>query len=311
MPNDAPDSSTARALTGSEPEPAQAVAAESRESLHEHYFGHAHVTVIGPARPFELIDLRELWAYRELLATLARRQISVRYKQTILGAGWAIIQPLMQMVVFTVLFGKMANMPSEGVPYPVFLYSALLPWTYFTSATTSSVGSLVANAHLISKVYFPRLIIPLASVLAALIDLIVASIALLALMLWYHIAVTPQLLLVPVLVLGIMLAATGIGAGLGALNVKYRDLGYVMPFLMQLWLYATPVLYPAHLVPPAWRFIVKLNPLTGLITGFRDVVLGRALDPVAIAASLSVAALLFVAGTLYFHATERRFADIV
>ena len=227
------------------------------------------------------------------------------------GAGWAIVQPLMQMVVFTVLFGRMAKMPSDGVPYPVFLYSALLPWTYFTSATTTAVGSLVANAHLISKVYFPRLIVPLASVLAALVDLVVASIALVGLMLWYRIALTPQLLLVPVLVLGLMLAATGIGAGLGALNVSYRDFGYVMPFLMQLWLYATPVLYPQSLVPASLRLVLKLNPLAGLITGFRDVILGRALDPAAIAASLGVAVLLFIGGTLYFHATERRFADVV
>jgi lipopolysaccharide transport system permease protein len=287
------------------------VTADVRESLHEHYFGQAHATVIGPPRRFELIDLRELWAYRELLVTLARRQISVRYKQTALGAGWAIVQPLMQMVVFTVLFGRMAKMPSDGVPYPVFLYSALLPWTYFTSATTTAVGSLVANAHLISKVYFPRLIVPLASVLAALVDLVVASIALVGLMLWYRIALTPQLLLVPVLVLGLMLAATGIGAGLGALNVSYRDFGYVMPFLMQLWLYATPVLYPQSLVPASLRLVLKLNPLAGLITGFRDVILGRALDPAAIAASLGVAVLLFIGGTLYFHATERRFADVV
>ena len=269
------------------------------------------MTVIEPPGRFELVDVRELWAYRELLATLAHRQVSVRYKQTILGAGWAIAQPVMQMVVFTILFGQMAKIPSDGFPYPVFVYSALLPWTYFTSATSGALGSLVGSSHLISKVYFPRLIIPLAAVLAALVDFAVSTSVLAALMIFYGVALTPQLLLLPLVLLGLVLAATGIGAGLGALNVSYRDLAYVTPFFLQLWLYVTPVVYPASLVPESMRLIVTLNPLTGLIEAFRACVLGQPLDVAALVVSLAVALALFVAGTLYFHAVERRFADVV
>jgi lipopolysaccharide transport system permease protein len=294
------------------PVPRSAAPPPAREdAIHEHYFGHEHLTVIEPPRRFELVDVRALWAYRELLGTLARRQISVRYKQTVLGAGWAILQPVMQMVVFTILFGHMAKLPSDGFPYPVFVYSALLPWTYFSSATSSALSSLVGNSHLISKVYFPRLIIPLAAVTACLVDFAVATSVLIGLMIYYGVAVGPGLLLAPVVVFGLVLAATGIGAGLGALNVSYRDLGYVMPFFLQLWLYATPVAYPASAVPEALRPIIALNPMTGLIESFRACVLGQPIDLLALGASLLVSVALFVAGTLYFHAVERRFADVV
>lgn len=280
-------------------------------SLQEQYFGREHVTIIEPAQRLELVNVRELWAYRELLWTLAQRQISLRYKQTALGAAWAILQPALSMVAFTVLFGRMAKMPSDGFPYPIFVYSALLPWVYFTNAATTSVTSLVGNAHLISKVYFPRMIIPLSSVLAALVDLAVASTVLVILMIFYGVGVTPQIVLLPVLVLGLVLAVTGIGAGLGALNVSYRDLTHVMPFLMQFWLYVTPVVYPSSAAPGVLRVVLLLNPLTGLIEGFRAAVLGQPLDFVAIGCSLLVALLMFVAGTVYFHAVERRFADVV
>jgi lipopolysaccharide transport system permease protein len=299
-----------RRMTAQNPKPSPA-AASVGDSPQENYFGHEHITVIEPPGGFELVDARELWAYRELLVTLARRQIHVRYKQTILGASWAIVQPAMQMVVFTVLFGHMAKVPSQGFPYPVFVYSALLPWTYFTNAASAALGSLVGNSHLLTKVYFPRLIIPLAAVTAALVDFVVASSVLAGLMTFYGVAFTPQLLLLPLIVLGLVLAATGIGAGLGALNVSYRDLGYVMPFFMQLWLYATPVVYPASLVPESLRVVLRLNPLTGLIESFRACVLGQPLDPAALAGSLVVAVVLFAAGTLYFRAVERRFADVV
>jgi len=302
-------------MTTPVPDPAAAPHAPAQSAtetaLHEQYFGHEHLTVIEPPGRFDLLDVRELWAYRELLFTLARRQVSLRYKQTVLGAGWAIVQPVMQMVVFTVLFGRIAKIPSDGFPYPVFVFSGLLPWTYFTSAASSALGSLVGNSHLLTKVYFPRLIIPLAAVTAALVDFAVASGVLLALLLFYGVALTPSLLLLPVVVLGLVLAATGIGTGLGALNVSYRDLGHVMPFFMQLWLYATPVIYPARLVPESFRLVVQLNPLTGLIEAFRACALGQPLDFAALGVSLLIAAVLFVTGTLYFHAVERRFADVV
>jgi lipopolysaccharide transport system permease protein len=311
MANDLSDPRAKTGAEGSPSDPPGTAAAARPESSQQRYFGHDHVTVIAPPGRFEFMDVRELWAYRELLGTLARRQISVRYKQTILGGGWAIVQPLLQMVVFTVLFGRMAKIPSEGVPYPIFVYSALLPWTYFTNATTSAITSTVANSHLISKVYFPRLIIPLASTIAALVDFLVATSVLVGLMLWYGIPLSLQLMVAPALVFGLVLAATGIGAGLGALNVSYRDLGHVMPFVMQLWLYATPVVYPAGAVPDSLRLVLKLNPLTGLIAGFRSAVLGHPLDTGAIVFSLGIALLLFIGGTLYFHAVERRFADVV
>lgn len=288
-----------------EPAPAK------QESLHEEYFGHEHVTVITPPRRLELVDVRELWAYRELLWMLSKRQVSLRYKQTALGAVWAILQPALSMVAFTVLFGRMAKMPSEGFPYPIFVYSALLPWVYFTNAASTSVTSLVGNSHLISKVYFPRMIIPLSAVMAALVDLAVASSVLAMLMLFYGVPLTAQLLLLPVLVLGLVLAVAGIGAGLGALNVSYRDLTHVMPFLMQFWLYVTPVVYPTSAAPGGLRLVLLLNPLTGLIEGFRAAVLGQPLDFASISRSLAVALLMFVAGTVYFHAVERRFADVV
>lgn len=294
-------------VTPDSPKPAAPV----QESVHDQYFGHEHLTVIEPARRLELVDLRELWAYRELLWTLAQRQISLRYKQTVLGAAWAIIQPALSMVAFTVLFGRMAKMPSEGFPYPIFVYSALLPWVYFTNASGSAVSSLVNSSHLISKVYFPRIVIPLASVLAALVDLAVASTVLAALMVFYGVGLTAQVLWVPLLVLGLVLTVTGIGAGLGALNVSYRDLTHVLPFLMQLWLYVTPVVYPSSAAPPALRLVLQLNPLSGLIEGFRAAVLGQPPDFSAIGRSLAVALLMFVAGMLYFHAVERRFADVV
>lgn len=275
------------------------------------YFGHEHVTVIEPARGWRSLDLRELWAYRELLFVLTMRDIKVRYKQTVLGAAWAILQPFMTMVVFTIFFGHLASMPSDGFPYPVFVYSALVPWTFFANAITSSSNSLVGSAHLISKVYFPRLIIPLSAVGVGIVDFAVASTILLVMMLFYGVGWTFNLLMAPVLLLAMMFTALGVGTCLSALTVSYRDFRYVVPFMVQLWMFVTPVVYPASLVPTHWQWLLYLNPMWGLIDGFRAVFLGKAFNFSALTVSVGVAIALFAIGITYFERVERRFADII
>ena len=284
---------------------------DHHENLSERYFGHDHVTIIEPQKGWRLLDWRELWAYRELLFVLTMRDIKVRYKQTVLGFAWAIIQPVMLMVVFAIFFGGLAKMPSDGFPYPIFVYAALLPWTFFANAVTNSANSLVGSANLVSKVYFPRLIIPLSSVGSGLVDFAIAAVVLLLLMLYYGISWTPNLLMAPVLVAGAVLTALGVGTCLAALNVAYRDFRYVIPFLVQFWMFATPVVYPASLVPQEWKWVLFLNPMAGVIEGFRSAFLGRAFDVLGLSVSLAVATILFVAGVLYFEKVERRFADII
>ncbi len=281
------------------------------QSSREEYFGHGHVTVIEPSRGWRALDLQELWAYRELLWVLTERDIKVRYKQTVLGAAWAVIQPVMLMVVFSVVFGRLAKVPSDGLPYPVFAYCALLPWTFFANALTSSAASVLGSANLISKVYFPRLIVPLASIGSWLVDFLIASVILLGLMLYYDIAWTANLLAVPLLLLGVIMAALGAGTLLSALTVAYRDFRYVIPFLMQFWMFATPVVYPASLVPARWQWLIELNPMTGLIEGFRSAFLGRPFDVGAIALSLGVSIVMLLVAVAYFERVERRFADLV
>jgi lipopolysaccharide transport system permease protein len=271
----------------------------------------ARVHVIEPPKRFGFVDLAELWAYRELLIVLCLRDIKVRYKQTVLGVAWAIIQPLMNMVVFSIIFGKVAKLPSDGYPYPIFLFAALLPWSFFSNSITASSNSLVGSANLISKVYFPRLIIPLSSIGTCTFDFAISALLLLVLMPLYGVPVTLELLLTPLLALGIALAALGVGIILAALNVVYRDFRYVVPFAVQLWMYATPVVYPARLVPEKWRLLYALNPVAGLIEAFRAAVLGTRIDLGAALLSLSVAVVLFVVGILYFERTERNFADVV
>ena len=281
------------------------------EDNQNHPADREKVTLIEPPKRFDVIDLRELWAYRELLGTLAMRQIRVRYKQTALGATWALLQPIVQMGIFTVILGRMAKIPSEGYPYPIFVYSGLLAWNYFAQATTSAVGSLVGNAHLVSKVYFPRLIIPFAAVLASLLDFAVAGLVMIGLMIHYDVAMTANLLALPLIVLGLMLAAAGVGTALGALNVAFRDLQHAMSFVMQVWLYATPVLYPAKLVPESLHWVLALNPMTGLTDGFRAAFLGKPFDFAAIGTSIGLSLVVFVAGALYFRRVERTFADVI
>jgi lipopolysaccharide transport system permease protein len=284
---------------------------QTDEPIHEQYFGHDHLTVIRPTRGWRSLDLKALWAYRELLWVLTMRDIKVRYKQTVLGVAWAVIQPVMLMLVFSIFFGRLAKMPSDGIPYPVFAYAGLLPWTFFSNALSNSAGSLVGSSQLISKVYFPRLIIPLASIGSWLIDFMIAAAILLGLMLYYDIGWTPNLLAAPLLAMSVVFAALGAGTLLSALTVAYRDFRYVIPFLLQFWMFATPIVYPASIVPERWQWLLHLNPMAGLIEGFRSAFLGRPFDTGAILASSIIAVVMFVVGIAYFERVERRFADII
>ena len=272
---------------------------------------YARTTVIQPSRGWVALRLGELWAYRELLYFLVWRDIKVRYKQTALGAAWAVIQPFFTMVVFSVFFGRLAQLPSDGVPYPVFTYCALVPWTYFATALTMSSNSLVDHARLITKVYFPRLLVPAAAVLAGLVDLAIAAIVLVAMIVYYGITPTAAVVLLPLFVLLAAATALAVGLWLSALNVQYRDVRYTIPFLVQFWLFVTPVAYTATLVPERWRALYGLNPMTGVVEGFRWALLGRAEPPGAIllVSGLSVA-LLLSGGLYYFRRMERRFADV-
>lgn len=272
----------------------------------------APTLVIEPAGRWPRIDLRELWAYRGLFFFLVWRDVKVRYAQTVLGAGWAILQPVLTMLVFTVIFGRFANIPSDGVPYAVFSLAALVPWTYFSTALSGASNSLVSSTNLITKVYFPRLVIPFAPVLAGLVDFAVALLVLGAVMLFYGIVPGPlALVVVPLLVVAMMLTSAGVGCWLAALNIQYRDVKHVTPFLVQVWMYASPIVYPMSLVPERYHGVYALNPMAGIVEGFRAVLLGTgAVSWPTIALSLGVGAVLFVTGSLYFRRTERVFADV-
>lgn len=273
--------------------------------------GHQHVTVIEPARGWRMLDWRELWAYRELLWVLTMRDIKVRYKQTVLGAGWAIIRPVLTMVIFSVVFGQLAKMPSDGYPYPVFVYAALLPWTFFAGAIGTSGQSLVGSANLVSKVYFPRLIIPLSSVGAGLVDLAISTCVLLLMMLWYGVGWSLNLLAVPVLLAAVVFTALGVGTLLSALTVAYRDFTHLTPFMVQIWMYVTPVIFPISIVPERWQWLLYVNPMTGLVEGFRSAFLNKPFDLPGLAVSFAVAVAVFAIGVTYFEKVERRFADII
>jgi lipopolysaccharide transport system permease protein len=267
--------------------------------------------VIDPAEGRPLVEVRELWHYRDLLYFLTWRDISVRYKQTVLGFLWAILQPFLTMVVFAIFLGRLAGMPSDGVPYPVFSYLGLLPWTYFSGAVTRAGTSVVGNAHLLTRVYFPRVLVPLSATLSALVDFAIASVVLGGLMAWYGIVpARTAVLLLPLAALT-ALAATGIGMWLAALNVRYRDVQYAIPFLMQLWMFATPVVYPTSLVPVGWQPLFALNPMTGIIEAYRAAVLGTALDWPSLGISALSTAVLAVLGAWQFHRMEQSFADQV
>jgi lipopolysaccharide transport system permease protein len=271
------------------------------------------VVVILPSKKWLDLDFKEVWAYRELLAFLCWRDVKVRYKQTVLGGAWAILQPLMTMIVFSIFFAKLANVSSGGIPYPLFAFAGLLPWTFFANAIAGAGQSVVGNERLISKVYFPRLIVPLASVGSGLVDFVVACGMLAVLMLAYGVFPTRSLLLAPVMVLGLAVAAAGVGSLLAALNVAYRDFRYVIPFLVQLWMFATPTVYmdSTSLGSGAWRWLLPLNPAFGLIANFRAVTLRGTLDLYSLAISLAVSAAMFAVGTIYFRRVERGFADVI
>lgn len=257
--------------------------------------------------------LRELWDYRELLYFLTWRDIKVRYKQAALGVAWAVIQPLFTMVIFSVIFGQLAKLPSDGIPYPIFSYVALLPWNLFSGALTRAGTSLVGNANLITKVYFPRLVIPLSAVAAGLVDFAIAFIILLGMMWFYRIPVTWNILWLPMLVLLALLSAIAVGLWLSAMNVQYRDVQYMIPFMVQAWMYASPVAYSAGLVPSKglWRIVYGLNPLAGVIQGFRWALLGGAPPDILMAVSVVMVLVLLFTGLAYFQKMEKSFADVV
>jgi lipopolysaccharide transport system permease protein len=268
--------------------------------------------VIEPARGWAPLRARELWRSRELVYFLAWRDIKVRYRQTVLGIAWAVLQPVLMMLVFTGIFSRLARVPSEGVPYPLFAFTALVPWTLFSTALAQSSASVVASQNLIRKVYFPRLAIPVSTMLSALVDFGLALLVLLALAAWYGVPLTPRVLWLPPLILLALAAALGIGLWLSALNVLYRDVQYVIPFLTQLWLFATPIAYPSSLLDPRWRDVLALNPLAGVVEGFRWALLGTGRAPGGMIAISTAATLcILVGGVLYFLRMERTFADVV
>lgn len=268
-------------------------------------------SVIKRQRGLGAINWRELWVYRELMYILIWRDIKVRYKQTALGAAWAIFQPFMSMLIFTVFFGNLAKIPSDNLPYPIFVYAGLLPWTFFSNGLTGASNSLVNQSHLISKVYFPRLLIPISSFGARLLDLLISVGIMFLMMIYYGITPGPSILLFPFLIVATFVAALGAGTFLSALCVGYRDINYITPFMVQLWMYATPVIYPATIVPEKWRWILALNPMAGIIDGYRSSLLGKPFDWTSISISLAVSFVGLVIGLTYFRSVERKFADII
>lgn len=270
------------------------------------------ITIIEPSRGLLHLDLGVLWKYRELLYFLIWRDVKVRYKQTILGASWAILQPVLTMVVFAIVFGRFARMPSEGLPYPVFSYTALLPTQYFAEAIRRSSTSLVSSSTLIKKVYFPRLIIPLSAVITPLVDFAWAFLVLIGMMIYYGIAPTWGVLLLPIFLLLALLTSLAVSLWLSALHVRYRDVQYTVPFLVQFWLYASPVAYPVSIVPERWRLLYSLNPMAGVVEGFRWALLGKEHPDFGVmAVSAAVVIVILLAGLIYFNKMERTFADIV
>jgi len=276
--------------------------------------GNIHPTpmFIRPITGWVAINLIELWEYRELVYFLTWRDIKVRYKQTVFGAAWAIIQPVSMMLIFTVFFGNLVGVPSDGLPYPLFAFTALLPWQLFSRALTSASTSLVVNQRLITKVYFPRLLIPMSAVLSSLVDFGISLVLLLVMMIIYGIAPTPMLALLPLFTLLALMTALGVGFWLSALDAQYRDVRYTLPFLTQFWLFATPVVYPASLVPDRWSLLYGLNPMTGVVEGFRWALLGKtgAPDMMLVVSTIAVLA-VFIGGLYYFRRAENTFADVV
>jgi len=269
------------------------------------------LVVIQPTKRWSLLSFKDIWAYRELLFFLTWRDVKVRYKQTALGAAWAILQPLFMMIIFTIFFGRIAGVASAGIPYPVFALAGLVPWTFFSNSITASGNSLVGSANLITKVYFPRLIVPAAAMLAGLVDFLLAFVLLGVLMLYYHVVPTIQILFLPVLVLLTALFSLGVGTWFAALNVKYRDVRFALPFLIQLWLFVSSVILPSSAIPQKWRWLLLLNPMSGIIEGYRSALFGLPFDwpALGIASGLTILTLVYAIYT--FGRVERSFADII
>ena len=270
------------------------------------------VIIVKPSKGWISLNLDELWEYRELLYFLTWRNIKVRYKQTVLGAAWAIIQPFFTMVVFSLFFGKLAGMPSDGVPYPIFAYAALVPWMFFANGLSQSSDSLVGSADLVKKVYFPRLVVPISSVISGVIDFLLAFVVLLGMMFFYKIFPTINTIWLPLFLLLALVTALGVGLWLSALNVQFRDVRYTVPFLTQFWLFATPIAYPSSLLPEPWRILYGVNPMVGVVEGFRWALLGTDTTPGPIViVSTLVALMLVISGVFFFRRMERTFADVV
>ncbi len=267
---------------------------------------------IEPSRGWTALKIKELWTYRELLYFLIWRDIKLRYKQTELGVAWAIIQPFLTMIIFSLFFGRLAKIPSDGIPYPVFAFTALLPWTFFANGLTQSSNSLVGNSNLITKVYFPRLIIPISGVLSGAIDFAIAFVVLIGMLFYYKMHITAAILWLPLFLILALTVALGVGLWFSALNVKYRDVRFVVPFIVQVWMFATPIAYSSTLIPEHWRAIYGLNPMVGVVEGFRWMLLGARTQPTPmIAVSTAVALAILISGAYYFRRVEKTFADIV
>jgi lipopolysaccharide transport system permease protein len=267
--------------------------------------------IIRPPRKWVPVDLHELWAYRELVTSFTLRDIKLRYKQTGLGIAWAVLQPLLTMVIFTVFFGGLAKIPSDGVPYPLFVLAALLPWTLFAEGLTRSTTTMVTNANIMTKVYFPRLIMPLSSIISPLVDFAVSFLILLAMMVYYGYAPTLNIIFLPLFLLLALATSLGVGLWLSALNVKYRDFQYTVPFLIQIWMFASPVVYASSLVPASLRVWYGLNPMAGVIEGFRWALLGSGAPSAMVLVSVGMVIVLLVSGMFYFRRMEQYYADIV
>ncbi len=269
------------------------------------------ITIISPAQERTSLGLKELWKFRELASILAIRDIKVRYKQTALGIAWSVIQPLFMMIIFSLLFGKLAKIPSDGVPYPVFVFSGLLIWNFFANGIGACANSLTGSAAMISKVYFPRMVIPLASIGVGLIDFMISVVVLLIIMAIFSVGLTWQILLVPMFAIGVFLSILGIGLWLSAITVTYRDFRYIVPFMTQFWMYITPVIYPVSFIPSELRWLIYLNPMMGWVSGARSAFLGTPIDWLAVGCSLALSLFFLVIGLRYFAKAEQRFADVI
>jgi homopolymeric O-antigen transport system permease protein len=268
-------------------------------------------TLIKPRAGFTQINWNDLWKFRELAYILVWRDIKVRYKQTIFGAAWAIFQPFISMIVFSVFFGALVKVPSDNLPYPIFVYAGLLPWTFFSNGLSRASNSLHSESNMISKIYFPRIIVPFSSLGAGILDLAISFMFMLAMMIYYGVHPGPSMILIAPFLLVVFLVSMGVGTLLATLSVTYRDVKYIAPFIIQLWMYASPVIYPVSIVPEKWRWLLSLNPMSGLIDGCRSALFGKPFDWANIGISVSVSIALVVVGLIYFKAAERRFADII